>query len=205
MIIIRGFPIRKTTNNNENTNQSTSTGQKSSGWDRVNDKLTPEQKKFYRDKWNEFYPDDPLIPQPKYQKTSTETQKEYLRRMWNVVFPDDQIDWDNFKPRPLPDIWIRFYSDFANEEETYRQDNEDDPVDYGKFCPDDGLPETVYIEKIVPNDTLREILDEVYHEHIRRYMCMDDYYEDETDEWGNKIDSQGNIIEYYDWDIGKRY
>lgn len=125
--------------------------------------------------------------------------------MWNVVFPDDQIDWDNFKPRPLPDLWIRFYLDLASEEEMYRQDQEEDPIDYGMFCPDDGLPECVFIEMVVPNETLREILDEVYHEHIRRYMCMDDYYEDETDEWGNKIDSQGNIIEYYDWDIGKRY
>lgn len=125
--------------------------------------------------------------------------------MWNVVFPDDQIDWDNFKPRPLPDLWIRFYLDLASEEEMYRQDQEDDPIDYGMFCPDDGLPESVFIEMVVPNETLREILDEVYHEHIRRYMCMDDYYEDETDEWGNKIDNEGNIIEYYDWDIGKRY
>ena len=38
------------------------------------------------------------------------------------------------------------------------------------------------VEKVVPHDTLQEILDEVYHEHIRKHMCMDDYYEDETDE-----------------------
>ncbi len=30
------------------------------------------------------------------------------------------------------------------------------------------------VEKVVPHDTLQEILDEVYHDHIRMYMCMDD-------------------------------
>ena len=123
---VRGLPTRRTPKIDRNTNPTTSSGQTSSGWDRFNNRLTPEVKKSLRDKWNEFYPDDPLIPKPKYQKTSTETQKEYLRRMWNVVFPDDQIDWDNFKPRPLPDLWIRFNLDFASEEEMYRQDQEEE-------------------------------------------------------------------------------
>ena len=160
--------------NNRNMNPSSSSGQTSSGWDRFNNKHTPEEIKFYRDKWNEFYPDDPLIPKPKYQKTSTETQKEYLQRMWNVVFPDDQIDWENVKPHLYPDIWVRFYSDFASEEEMYLQDQE----------------EEVVVKKYTPEQEM-----ELWYQ----------YYEERTDEWGNKIDDDGNIIEHYDWDIGKRY
>ena len=201
MSIIRGLPTRRSPQNTH----STQSGEKSSGWDRFNNKLTPEQKKSIREKLNEFYPDDPMIPPSKFPKTPKETPKEYLRRMWNVLYPDDQIDWDNFKPRPMTDLWNRFYLDFASEEEMYRQDHEDDPIDYGMFCPDDGLPESVYIEKVVPNKTLHLICDEVIHDFMRKYVCMDEYYEDETDEWGNKIDNEGNIIEYYDWDIGKRY
>lgn len=90
---VRGLPIRRSPRNSGNSNPSTPSGERNRDWDRFNNKHTPEEIKFYREKWNEFYPDDPLIPQPKYQKKSTETQKEYLRRMWNVVFPDDQIDW----------------------------------------------------------------------------------------------------------------
>lgn len=116
----------KSTTNNHTTDPSTQSSESGSGWDRFNNKLTPERKKFYRDKWNEFYPDDPLIPQPKFQESSTETPIEYLRRMWNVLYPDDQIDWDNFIPRPVPDLWIRFFLDFASEEEMYRQDHEED-------------------------------------------------------------------------------
>lgn len=131
MISVRGFPTSRQPNTNHNSTQNG----KSSGWDRINNKHTPEQLNLIRDKWNEFYPDDPLIPQPKYQKTSEETQKEYLRRMWNVVFPDDQIDWDNFIPHPLPDLWVRFYLDFVSEEEMFRQDQEEHDDDM-KYTPE---------------------------------------------------------------------
>ena len=134
MSIIRGLPTRRTPKNNRNTNSSISSGQTSSGWDRFNNKHTPEQKRTYRDKWIELYPDEPLIP-PRFSKTSQETQKEYLRRMWNVVFPDDQIDWENVKPHLYPDIWVRFYSDFASEEEMYLQDQEEEVV-VKKYTPE---------------------------------------------------------------------
>lgn len=90
---VRGLPTRRTPKNDHTTIPSTPSGQKSSGWDRFNNKHTPEQKRTYRDKWIELYPDKPLITPSRFSKTSEETQKEYLRRMWNVVFPDDQIDW----------------------------------------------------------------------------------------------------------------
>lgn len=47
-----------------------------------------------------------------------------------MVFPDNQIDWENVKPQPLPDIGNRFYSDFASEEHMFFQDNEDDQIDW---------------------------------------------------------------------------
>ena len=54
--------------------------------------------------------------------------------MWNVLFPDDQIDWDNFIPRPIPDLWSRFFLDFASEEEMYRQDHEEEvEFDEGQY------------------------------------------------------------------------
>lgn len=55
--------------------------------------------------------------------------------MWNVVFPDDQIDWDNVKPHLYPDTWVRFYSDFASEEEMYLQDQEEEVV-VKKYTPE---------------------------------------------------------------------
>ena len=203
---VRGLPTRRSPKNNGNTNPSISSGQTSSGWDRFNNKHTPEQKRTYRDKWTELYPNEPLITPSRFQKTSQETQKEYLRRLWNVVYPDNQIDWENVKSQPIPDIGNMFYFEYACEEKMFFQDNEDEPIDYGVFCPDDCLPVSYQFERIVPCGTLREMFDDVIHEHFMRYhICMDDYYEDETDEWGNKIDNEGNIIEYYDWDIGKRY
>lgn len=158
----RGLPIRRSPRDCQKPNPSTPTGVKTSGWDRFNNKLTPEVKKTLRDKWNEFYPDDPLIPQPKYRKTSKEerskeSHKEYLRRMWNEFYPDDQIDWDNFKPQPLPEVWNKFNLEFASEEEMYRQDLEDEDGNT-KYTPEQEME------------------------------LWEQYYGKELDEWGNPID-----------------
>ena len=132
---VRGLPVRRSPKNNHTTNLPNSSSEKSSGWDRFNNKHTPEQKRTYRDKWIELYPDEPLITPSRFSKTSEETQKEYLRRIWNVVFPDDQIDWENVKPHLYPDTWVRFYSDFASEEEMYLQDQEEEVV-VKKYTPE---------------------------------------------------------------------
>ena len=54
---VKGLPTRRTPQNNHNTNHSIPSGQKSSGWDRFNGKMTPSEKERLRQKFREFLND----------------------------------------------------------------------------------------------------------------------------------------------------
>lgn len=84
---VRGLPIRRSPRNSQKPNPSTPNGEKTSGWDRFNGKISPSEKESLRNRLKELNGDTSTNQISSFQQNEdyTERVKGIIRRLWIEV------------------------------------------------------------------------------------------------------------------------